>query len=94
MIVLLLVLQFNSIRKTTFVLGTIPLGVIGVVLGLLLFRSYFGFFAFLGIISLAGIIINHAIVLIGRIDIEQNEFGRKPWEASWPPISNASVPFS
>lgn len=81
LIVLLLVLQFNSFRKTLIVLGAIPLGVIGVVLGLLLFRSYFGFFAFLGIISLAGIIINNAIVLIDRIDIEQNEFKRNPWEA-------------
>ncbi|MDP5169717.1 MAG: efflux RND transporter permease subunit [Bacteroidia bacterium] len=81
LIILLLILQFNSFRKTTIVLGAIPLGVIGVVLGLLLFRSYFGFFAFLGIISLAGIIINNAIVLIDRIDMEQNEFGRKPWEA-------------
>ncbi len=81
LIILLLVLQFNSFRKTTIVLGAIPLGVIGVVLGLLLFRSYFGFFAFLGIISLAGIIINNAIVLIDRIDIEQEEFNRNPWEA-------------
>ncbi|MEL7530096.1 MAG: efflux RND transporter permease subunit [Bacteroidota bacterium] len=81
LIVLLLVLQFNSFRKTAIVLGAIPLGVIGVVLGLLVFRSYFGFFAFLGIISLAGIIINNAIVLIDRIDLEQNEFGREPWDA-------------
>lgn len=81
LIILLLVLQFNSFRKTAIVLGAIPLGVIGVVLGLLLFRSYFGFFAFLGLISLAGIIINNAIVLIDRIDFEQNEFGRKPWES-------------
>ena len=78
---LLLVLQFNSFRKTMIVLGAIPLGVIGVVLGLLIFRSYFGFFAFLGIISLAGIIINNAIVLIDRIELEQNEFGREPWDA-------------
>ncbi|MEL6649434.1 MAG: efflux RND transporter permease subunit, partial [Bacteroidota bacterium] len=81
LIVLLLILQFNSFRKTTIVLGAIPLGIIGVVLGLLLFKSYFGFFAFLGIISLAGIIINNAIVLLDRIDIEQSEFGKEPWEA-------------
>ena len=69
-ILLLLVLQFNSFRRTAIVLSTIPLGVIGVVLGLLLFRSYFGFFAFLGLISLAGIVINNAIVLIDRIETE------------------------
>ncbi|MEL6131787.1 MAG: efflux RND transporter permease subunit, partial [Bacteroidota bacterium] len=42
LIVLLLILQFNSFRKTTIVLGAIPLGIIGVVLGLWLFQSYFG----------------------------------------------------
>ena len=52
---------------------TIPLGVIGVIVGLLVLRSYFGFFAFLGVISLAGIIINNAIVLIDRIEIESNK---------------------
>jgi multidrug efflux pump subunit AcrB len=70
-IVLLLVLQFNSFRKTIIVLCTIPLGLIGVILGLIIFRSYFGFMAFLGVISLAGILINNAIVLIDRIEIEE-----------------------
>lgn len=80
-ILLLLVLQFNSFRKTTMVLSTIPLGVIGVILGLILFRSYFGFMAFLGIISLAGIVINNAIVLIDRIKIEIEEAGHSPYQA-------------
>ena len=80
-ILMLLVSQFNSIRKTTIVLSTIPLGLIGVILGLLIFQSYFGFFGFLAIISLAGIVINNAIVLIDRIKIEMEEFNRKQWEA-------------
>ncbi|MEM8583725.1 MAG: efflux RND transporter permease subunit [Bacteroidota bacterium] len=70
-IILLLISQFNSFRKTGIVLSSIPLGIIGVILGLLAFRSYFGFMAFLGIISLAGIVINNAIVLIDRIQIEE-----------------------
>ena len=69
-IVFLLILQFNSFRKTTIVLLSIPLGLIGVILGLLMFQSYFGFMAFMGVISLAGIVINNAIVLLDRIDIE------------------------
>jgi multidrug efflux pump subunit AcrB len=69
-ILCLLIVQFDSFRKTGIVLSTIPLGLIGVILGLHLFRSYFGFFAFLGVISLAGIVINNAIVLIDRIAIE------------------------
>ena len=79
-ILLLLISQFNSFRKTGIVLSTIPLGIIGVILGLLMFQSYFGFMAFLGIISLAGIVINNAIVLIDRIQIE-NDLGKKPFQA-------------
>ncbi len=80
-IVLLLIIQFNSVRKTGMVLSTIPLGIIGVVIGLILFRSYFGFMAFLGVISLAGIVINNAIVLIDRIEIELNDNNRPPQDA-------------
>ncbi len=69
-ILILLIIQFNSFRKTFMVLTTIPLGIIGVVIGLIVFRSSFGFMAFLGVISLAGIVINNAIVLIDRIEIE------------------------
>lgn len=80
-ILLLLIIQFNSIRKTIMVVATIPLGIIGVVIGLICFKSYFGFMAFLGVISLAGIVINNAIVLLDRIELEQAEFGRPPAEA-------------
>ncbi len=69
-IVLLLVAQFNSVRKPVIILLTIPLGLIGVVIGLLVADSYFGFMTFLGVISLSGIVINNAIVLLDRIQIE------------------------
>ncbi|KAB1160550.1 efflux RND transporter permease subunit [Tenacibaculum aiptasiae] len=71
-IVLLLIIQFNSFRKMTMVVLTIPLGVIGVVVGLLTFQEPFGFMPFLGVISLAGIVINNAIVLIDRMEVEQS----------------------
>jgi len=80
-ILMLLIVQFNSFRKTFIVLSTIPLGLIGVVAGLLIFRASFGFFAFLGLISLAGIVINNAIVLLDRIQIELDQSGKKPIEA-------------
>ena len=69
-IVLLLIIQFNSVRKMTMVVLTIPLGIIGVVVGLLVFQEAFGFMPFLGVISLAGIVINNAIVLIDRMEVE------------------------
>lgn len=80
-IVLLLIIQFNSFRKMVMVVCTIPLALIGVVVGLLIFGEAFGFMPFLGVISLAGIIINNAIVLVDRMEIEQNDFGRKPQDA-------------
>ena len=81
LILFLLVLQFNSFKKTAIVLLSIPLGLIGVILGLLVFKSYFGFMAYLGLISLAGIVINNAIVLLDRIEIEQKEFGKSPYQS-------------
>jgi multidrug efflux pump subunit AcrB len=80
-IVLLLVGQFNSIRKPVIIMLTVPLALIGVVVGLLLARSYFGFMTFLGVIALIGIVINNAIVLLDRIRIEEVEHGRAPADA-------------
>ncbi|MEO0337672.1 MAG: efflux RND transporter permease subunit [Bacteroidota bacterium] len=80
-IVLLLIIQFNSFGKMVMVLLTIPLAIIGVVIGLTSFGEAFGFMPFLGVISLAGIIINNAIVLVDRIEIEQNDLGREEKDA-------------
>ncbi|OIQ27317.1 MAG: multidrug transporter [Bacteroidetes bacterium MedPE-SWsnd-G2] len=80
-ILLLLIIQFNSFRKMTMVTLTIPLGIIGVVFGLLVFQEPFGFMPFLGVISLAGIVINNAIVLIDRIEVEQSELKRNSQDA-------------
>ncbi len=80
-IILLLVVQFNSIRKPLIILITIPLGVIGVFLGLLAFQSYFGFMTLLGVVSLSGIVINNAIVLLERIKLEIDENGLSPQRA-------------
>jgi len=71
-IILLLVGQFNSFRKAGIVMMTIPLGLIGMAWGLAVTGVAFGFFTILGIISLAGIIINNAIILIDQINIEEN----------------------
>lgn len=80
-ILLLLVIQFNSMRKTTIVLSTIVLALIGVVVGLVVMRSSFGFMTLLGVVSLAGIVINNAIVLLDRIQIEIDEGEVTPAEA-------------
>lgn len=79
-ILILLVMQFNSLRKPAIILTTIPLGFIGVAWGLVVADSFFGFMTLLGVISLAGIVINNAIVLIERINIELID-GNAPQEA-------------
>jgi multidrug efflux pump subunit AcrB len=80
-ILLLLVIQFNSFRKMIMVYCTIPLSLIGVVVGLIAFQEPFGFMPFLGVIALAGIIINNAIVLIDRMEVEQKDLNRKEMDA-------------
>jgi len=71
-IILLLVAQFNSFRHALIIMMTIPMGIIGVVIGLLLTNSYLGFMTFLGLVSLSGIVINDAIVLLERIQMEKD----------------------
>ena len=68
LIILLLVLQFNSFRRPLIILLTIPLVIIGANFGLAVFDAFFDFTAMLGLFSLAGIIINNGIVMIDRID--------------------------
>ncbi len=80
-IILLLVGQFNSIRKSIIVLTTIPLSLIGVSVGLLIGQSFIGFMTLLGIISLAGIVINNAIVLLERIKIELDKADTTPMQS-------------
>ena len=72
-ILLLLVAQFNSIRKPIIILLTIPLGILGVAVGLIVGNQNFGFFAIIGLVSLSGVVVNNSIVLLDQIDIEINE---------------------
>jgi multidrug efflux pump subunit AcrB len=67
-----IILQFNSFRRTLLIFMTIPLILVGIPFGLLATAQPLSFFGTLGIISLAGIIINNAIVLIDQIDIERS----------------------
>ena len=66
-----LIFQFNSARRVLITFMTIPMIMIGAPLALLITSQPLSFFAILGLISLMGIIINNAIVLIDQIDIER-----------------------
>ncbi len=67
---LALVFQFNSIRRSLITFMTIPIILIGAPFALMLAGQPMSFFGVLGLMSLMGIIINNAIVLINQIDIE------------------------
>lgn len=63
----ILVLEFNSFRYTLYLLGIVPLSLIGVLAGLALTGRPLSFPSILGVIALAGVIINHAIILLDSI---------------------------
>jgi len=81
LIILLLVAQFDSVRRPLIILLTIPLGLIGVLIGLFITQEALGFMAILGVVSLAGIVINNAIVMIDRIKLEMEQNGLTATEA-------------
>ena len=70
LMVLMVIFLFNSIKKTLIIWLTVPLSIIGVTAGLLLLSQPFGFMSLLGLMSLAGMLIKNAIVLIDQIDTE------------------------
>ena len=67
---MILIAQFNSLRRFGIIVLTLPPTLIGVVPGLLLTGSSFGFMTLLGLIALLGIIVNNAILLIDETNIE------------------------
>jgi multidrug efflux pump subunit AcrB len=72
-IAVLLIWQFNSFRRPLIIFITIPLAFTGGFIGLLIMRAPFDFFGMLGLLSLAGVIINNGIVLIDKIDSDRAE---------------------
>lgn len=77
LILLLLIIQFNSYTILVTILAALPLILSGITFGLGITRLPFGFMPILGALSLVGIMINNAIVLIDRINIEKDEEGRE-----------------
>ncbi len=71
--VAILVVLFNGFKQPIMILLCLPLSIIGVTAGLLLFHKSFDFMALLGFLSLAGMLIKNAIVLIDQIDLEIRE---------------------
>ena len=70
LIIFLLILLFNEIRRTIIVLICVPFAFIGIVPGLLLSGQPFSFVAIVGTIGMAGMLIRNSVVLIDEIDIQ------------------------
>ncbi len=64
----ILVLQFNSFRQTFFIISIVPLSLIGILAGLAVTGAPLSFPAILGIIALAGVVVNNAIILVAVIN--------------------------
>ena len=80
MMILVVIFLFNAFRQPLIIWLTVPLAIIGVTAGLLIFNQPFGFMALLGVMSLSGMLIKNAIVLIDQIDLEIRE-GKERFQA-------------
>lgn len=74
-IIMLVVLMalFNAVRPTLVIIGTVPFVMIGIAIGLLSTGLTFGFMAILGALSLSGMMIKNAVVLIDQINLNRQE---------------------
>jgi multidrug efflux pump subunit AcrB len=78
----ILMSQFNSVLKPIIIMTSVIMSTVGVLLGLIVFRMPFGIIMTgVGVISLAGVVVNNAIVLIDYIDLLRDRDGMNRREA-------------
>jgi multidrug efflux pump len=78
----ILITQFNSVIKPVIILTSVIMSTVGVLLGLIVFQMPFGIIMTgVGVISLAGVVVNNAIVLIDFVDILRDRDGLSRREA-------------
>ena len=69
----LLVLLFNSFIQPILVIVAIPFGIVGVIIAFALHSEPIGFFALIGTIGLAGVVVNDSLVLVSRLNTLKKE---------------------
>ena len=79
-VALIIVGLFNSLKPPLIIMCVIPFAAIGITVGLLATGQPFGFLALLGAMSLAGMMIKNAIVLLDEINLQRAE-GKLPYQA-------------
>lgn len=78
--ILVVVFMFNAVRQALVIWLTVPFAVVGVVIGLASFQAAFEFMAILGFLSLIGMMVKNAIVLVDQADNDIRA-GIEPYEA-------------
>lgn len=78
--ILSVIFMFNAIRQPLVIWLTAPLALVGVTAGLITFQTPFEFMAILGFLSLIGMMVKNAIVLVDQTDVEIAE-GKSPYQA-------------
>jgi len=78
--VLVVVVLFNALRQPLLIWLAVPLALIGVVVGLVVMGMPLEFMAILGLLSLSGLLIKNAIVLVDQMDLEIRD-GKPPFDA-------------
>ena len=73
LIFMALVFQFKNAMKPFIVFAAVPFGMVGALAALWIMGQPFGFMAFLGIVSLVGVIVSHIIVLFDFIEEKHAE---------------------
>jgi len=82
LIAFILISQFNSVVKPLIILTSVIMSTVGVLVGPMIFRMPFGIIMTgVGVISLAGVVVNNAIVLIDYIDVLRSREGMSRREA-------------
>ena len=79
LMMIIIVILFNSFRQTMIIFLMLPLSFIGVANGLFVFDKAFGFMAIVGFLGLLGMVIKNAVVLIDQINVLIKE--KSPIEA-------------
>ncbi|PCH67211.1 MAG: copper transporter [Bacteroidetes bacterium] len=83
MIFLIIVAQFNKVSAPVIILFSVILSTIGVFIGLVVFQmDFIIIMTMIGIISLAGIVVNNAIVLLDYIDLTKKRHAKRKSESS------------
>lgn len=96
-ILFIIILLFNAFRPALIIVLVIPFVVIGITFGLLVTKTAFGFIALLGAMSLVGMMIKNAVVLLDEVNLNlerglaQYEAVRQAAIARLSPVVNAAA---